>query len=220
MPGAWEQGSQTVLVGVLHVDVTTVAWALGLKNLQIPGQIMPVTGMPYDHARNAVCQAAIQNGFDFVFFLDSDVIPPNDAIIRLMRHRLPVVSGVYFRRSPPHSVPVMMKHGRWYTDYPKDRLFDVDFVGAGCMLIHTSVLQQLPPMDERRGKRWFDWRVDMSHSLPPGEALSEDFALNLHMRRHGINIIIDPTVKCRHVGFAQAGPELGQFTPMEVQTHT
>jgi hypothetical protein len=52
MAGAWEYKHQNqVLVGILHTDLTSIAWALGLRNLQIPGKILPVSGMPYDHSR-------------------------------------------------------------------------------------------------------------------------------------------------------------------------
>lgn len=47
--GCWEiQQRNKVLCAILHVDTTTIAWALGLRNLIIPGPIMPVAGMPYD----------------------------------------------------------------------------------------------------------------------------------------------------------------------------
>ena len=49
MPGAWELRQQSsVLCAILHTDNTTVAWALGLRNLILPGGIMPIAGMPYD----------------------------------------------------------------------------------------------------------------------------------------------------------------------------
>ena len=176
MPGAWEiRQQQSVLCGILHVDTTTVAWAFGLRNLIMPGSFMPVAGMPFDMARNVVCGKALELGAEWVFFLDSDVIPPRDAVLRLMSHRQPVVSGVYCRRSPPHGLPVMIKNGQWVTQFVSGSVIDVDVVGAGCLLIHRTVLGALPPLDERRGKRWFDWRVDMQHLLPPGEAMSEDF---------------------------------------------
>lgn len=133
-------------------------------------------------------------------FLDSDVIPPPDAYIRLMAHRLPIVSGVYHRRSHPVGVPVMIKNGTWYAGYPKNSLVEVDLVGAGLMVIHRSVLTSIPPLDPDLGRNWFSWRVDRGHKLPPGEGLSEDFAYNLHCRRHGYKIIVDTSIISKHVG--------------------
>ena len=209
MAGAWEYKHQNqVLVGILHTDLTSIAWALGLRNLQVPGKILPVSGMPYDHARNCVSQAVLMGDWNYAFHLDSDVVPPPDAIYRLMSHNLPLVSGVYHRRSPPHGVPVMMKGGGWVTHYPPNTLMEVDFVGAGCMLMRRDLLEKLArdPIDAKRGKMFFDWRVDMGDLLPRGEALSEDFAMNLHVRRRfGVKVMVDTGVICKHIGLAEAG---------------
>lgn len=222
MPGSWElKQHHSVLVGVLHVDTTTIAWALGLRNLIIPaGGILPLAGMPFDHARNVAAMRALESGVDWLFFLDSDVIPPRDAILRLASHGLPIVSGVYCRRSPPVGVPVMMKPiGQWVTTYPPNSLIEVDVVGAGCLLIHRSVLEKLPP--QRPGYHWFDWRVNM-HGVPGieqiGETLSEDFTFCRHAQRNGYKVMVDTGVQCRHVGLAQA--TYGRFDACDAITVT
>lgn len=214
MPGCWEiKAAKQVLVGILHVDFTSIAWALGLRNLQIPGHISPVSGMPYDMARNTICQQVLQNGYEFVFFLDSDVIPPPDTIHRLMAHRQPFISGVYHRRSPPHGIPVMLKGGKWITEYPANRLIEVDLVGAGCLLIHRSVLERVPHQRPEAGKTYFDWRVDCKGKLPDGECLSEDFTLCSHVKKYGIQVLVDTSIQCRHIGLAQA--TYGSMLPCE-----
>lgn len=214
MPGAWEI-PQTVLVNILSVDFCTTHWALGLRRLIIPGGIDPqlVAGLPFDHARNKAAEMTLQNGVDWCMFLDSDVIPPPNAILRMMSHRRPVISGVYARRSPPHALPVAQKGGRWVEpNLPPNTLMEVDVVGAGCLLIHRSVFEKMPHQDPRRGKTHFDWRVDMP-GLPPGEGMSEDFTWCLAVRRNlGIPILLDTGVVCAHVGFAEARP--GSFLPM------
>ncbi len=204
MPGYWELGpSQRVLCCILHTDNTSIAWAFGLRNLKIPGTVMGLAGMPFDHARNNAAMQALEHGFDWLFFLDSDVIPPPDAVLRLMKHDQPIVSGVYHRRSHPHGIPVMLKDGQWIQNPPKNKLIDVDLVGAGCLLIHRSVLSSLPP--QRPGKHWFDWRVDMKgvEGLQPGECMSEDFTFCIHAKRNGYRVLVDTSVICKHVGFAE-----------------
>lgn len=217
MAGSWEIKEQNqVLCGILHVDTTTIAWSFGLRNLIIPGPILPLAGMPFDHARNVACQHALSWGQEWVFFLDSDCVPPRDAILRLLAHRLPIVSGMYRRRSPPVSVPVMLRSGQWITDFPPNQLIEVDLVGAGCLLIHRSVLERFLTKPGRPGKPWFDWRVDMQGLMPQGECLSEDFVFNLRARQEfGYKIMVDTSIKCRHIGFGEADGE-GNWKPAEV----
>ncbi len=218
MASAWETAqANQVIVGILHTEITSMAWSFGFRNLIIPGPPpIPLAGMPFDHARNVACQAAINAGVEWIFFLDSDVVPPKDAILRLISYRQPIMSGVYHRRSPPHGVPVMIKGPTWYVVPPNSGIVEVDLVGAGCLLIHRSVLERfmINPLDAGRGKTVFDWRVDMAGILPQGEALSEDFSFCLHARKMGYKILVDTGIQCRHGGMGQA--EFGSFKPLEV----
>lgn len=215
LPGAWEQRqANQVLVCTLHTDNVYYNWAVGLRRLIIPGpDPVGLAGMPYDHARNVACHHALVNGFPWLFFLDSDVVPPRDAILRLMSHGKPVVSGVYCRRSPPEGIPVMMKPvGQWVTQLPASGLLEVHTVGAGCLLIHRSVLESLPPQRPEAGKHWFDWRVDCTAVMPREKCLSEDFTFCSHARAHGFPVFVDCSIRCKHAGPAEA--DYGSFRPL------
>ena len=205
---------------MLHTDVVPIAWAFALRNLQVPGFIYPVAGRPYDDARNHICEVALSNGFQNVFMWDSDVAPPNDTILRLLAHKQPIISGVYHRRSPPHGLPVMIKNGTWVQSYPPNSIIEVDTVGSGCLLLSRQYLEAIPPLDARRGKRWFDWRVDCQHTgaFPPQECMSEDFTMCAHARKHGYKILVDTGIVCRHLGLGQA--VFGKMEPAEVATQT
>jgi hypothetical protein len=225
VPTSWEyKAANRLQIGILHTEGTSVGWAFGLRNLMIPNAagygewdlrrfppIEPITGQPFDHARNSIVKIGLERGAEWIGMLDSDVICPRDAFLRLMAHNLPVVSGMYCRRSPPHTVPVMQKNGQWHCVPPNSGLHEVDLVGAGILLIHRSVLESLPPLAP--GKPWFHWKVDLEGLVPQGEALSEDFAWNLHIRKHGYKIICDSSVHCKHVG-------LGESTYLNYQPHT
>jgi hypothetical protein len=210
MPGDWEvRASDNVLCAILTVETVTSHWAKHFRNLQIPGPPPEfLSGMPFDHARNAGCQALLSSRREWLFFLDSDVCPPPDAVHRLLAHNKPVISGVYHRRSPPHGVPVMMRNYQWVTELPaanEPQLIEVDFVGAGCLLIHRSVLEALAQRPHPPGKPWFHWRVDLDTSVPLGEAVSEDFSFCQRVRRElGIPILVDCSVRCLHIGTAEA----------------
>lgn len=213
MAGSWELDPRSVLVCSLHVDNTTVYWAMGLRRLRWPGpyqDLVPVTGMPFDHARNKCVEYLLGSSAQYLFFLDSDVIPPPDTIYRLLAHGQPIMSGMYCRRSPPAAVPVMMKNGTWITNFKPGSIVEADVVGAGCLLVHRSVFEKVP--HQRQGHQWFDWRVNMQGHLPPQECMSEDFTWCNHVRKFGYKILVDTSVKCKHVGFAES--DLGVFGPV------
>lgn len=219
MAGAWEiRNAHSVLVYTLHTDLVSIAWSYGFRNLVIPGDYMGLAGMPYDHARNLACMRCLEGGYEWLFSLDSDVIPPRDAILRLLARNQPIISGLYCRRSPPHGVPVMIRDGTWYSDFKPGSVVEVDLVGAGCLLLHRSVLESLPPQRPEAGKHWFDWRIDCQAVLPPGECLSEDFTMCQHSKRRGYKILVDTSVVCRHVGLAQS--TFWKFEPCEATANT
>lgn len=215
---SWELAeANRVQVVILSVETTTVRWALGLRRLQVPGpEPIVIAGQPFDHARNTGCQIALDRGCEYVFHLDSDVVTPPDVIHRLIARRKPVISGVYCRRSPPQGVPVMMRDGQWVTDLPgpgEDPVISVDMVGAGCLLIHRSVLEQMAkkcPLAP--GKPWFYWKSDLAGMVPAGEATSEDFSFCNQLRlKMGVPVLVDTSVRCKHLGTAEA--DYGSYVP-------
>ena len=201
-------------MAVLHTDTVTFNWALGIRRLIIPGpDPIGIAGMPFDHARNVAAGHLLQSGLQWLFFLDSDVIPPRDAILRLMSHNKPIVSGVYCRRSPPEAIPVMMKPlGNWISQIPPSGLMEVEAVGAGCLLIHRQVFEKVPHQRPQEGKSYFDWRVDCMAVKPRHECLSEDFTFIQHAKAHGFPTFVDCSVRCLHVGYAESN--YGSFRPL------
>lgn len=224
MPGAWETMSPGVLVAVLKGrETVTMDWANGWRNLVLPpnSEIIQPSGMPYDHARNHACEALLERGgnLGWLFFLDDDVIPPADAIPRLMSHGKEIVSGVYYRRSPPIGVPVMLRFDekggtKYVTEYKWPDLISVDLVGAGCLLIQRKVLEAMGAKGGRHP--WFDWRCDRT-DLPANERYSEDFTFCVRAKKEfGFSIWTDTGVQCQHVGHAKAwvNGERPEFSPL------
>lgn len=215
MSASWEiLASQQVLVCILTREVTSVAWSFGFRNLIIPGQYTGLSGLPFAEARDTGCLKCLELGYEWLFFLDDDVIPPPDTILRLMAHKQPIISGVYHRRANP-ILPCMLKEvpgGRqWITSYPSGA-FEVDYVGAGCLLIHHSVLQKLPPISPTN--RYFEWRVNR-YELPEPDRMSEDFSFCKHARGHGYKILVDGSIQCKHAGLSQSVTP-GVLQPLEL----
>lgn len=193
------------MVAILTRELVATKWAMGLRNLSLPPSsgVTFRTGEPFDVARNRACDDALAANFQWVMFLDDDVIAPPDTFARLARHNLDVVSGLYYRRHEPICpVAMTMVDGKptWVTSWnPPECVLDVDLVGAGCLLIHRRVL-------ERIERPWFDWEI--GRKVPEGRtAMSEDFAFCLKVKVAGFKVHLDTSVRCAHVGLGQASSD-------------
>ena len=199
MPGSWEQ-LPFLQVSTLTREVVHIRWASMLRELQLPPRsfITYSAGQPFDSGRNGLVKGGLSQGCEWIFFLDDDVLVPGDCIARLMSHGKPIVSGLYWRRSPPLA-PVAMRIGKdtpaWIDNpAPNAGLQRVDYVGAGCLLLHRTVFDKVP-------QPWFDWLADRE-DLPPTQRLSEDFAFCQKAKAAGYELWLDPAVRCGHVGYS------------------
>lgn len=201
MPCSWELKPQ-VLVAILTRELVATAWSKGFRELAIPANSTYsfITGMPFDHARNTACQTALDHGFQYLFFLDDDVVPPPNTIHQLISLNLDIVSGLYYRRAMPIHPVALVESKEGPSPVPLSNLEGiqkVDFVGAGCLLIKRHVL-------EKMHKPWFEWTLDKEI---PGRKLSEDFEFCRRAKMHGFDIHVDTRLKCKHIGLASSSHE-------------
>lgn len=216
MPGAWERPKPNVLIVMLTRELVTMAWALGFRDLIYPERSTHTTmhGMPFDHARSQACKRALELGFEYLFFLDDDVIPPPDTLPRLIQHNRDIVCGMYFRRQEP-LYPVMMKEiegkgTQWIAEFAPNSLVEADLVGCGCMLIKRKVLEIMDPP-------WFVWKCDPFRfpNVPQFERCSEDYDFCRKARKLGFKLYVDTSIKCLHAGLGVATPD-GQSKPLQL----
>jgi hypothetical protein len=97
-------------------------------------------------ARNVATEAFIKGGFEWLFFIDHDVILPQNTFIKLNEYMLdgtiPIFGGLYFTKSFP-SEPLLYR-GKGTGHYRKWKLGDkvwVDGMGFGCTMVHRSILE-------------------------------------------------------------------------------
>jgi hypothetical protein len=193
-----------------HRDLD-VRWVYGFRMLEIPFdlleeyQILMPEGLIVDEARNFIVKKSIG---DYIFFLDSDTIPPADTIRRLMAHDKDVVTGLYFQRKPPFYPHIYRKgeiKGVWDSmqfydlaeplEGEKKGLIKVDSAGMGCCLIKRSVFDKIGTKDKDHPIPWFKFTTGY------GEANreSEDHYFFRRCGEEGIPVYCDTTVTCGHV---------------------
>lgn len=148
-----------LMVGVPHTGKVSFRWFVHYYAMQNPLRtvISGESGQPIDISRNITISKALQYGCEYVFFLDSDVIVESETLVKLLESKLPVVSAVYFSRSPPYEVvanvggiPISHKHAG------EDTIMEVEQIGMGCCLINTRVLKRVGAKLEWRCMRPHD----------------------------------------------------------------
>jgi hypothetical protein len=115
-------------------------------NFQISNQT-PIGFLVAD-AQNLICFDALQRGFEWVLFLEDDVLVPADLLLRLERYMIdkdtPLVSGLYPLKSTTPMPFIFRGRGTGvFTDFKVGEKVWADGVPTGCLLVHTSVLEGL-----------------------------------------------------------------------------
>ncbi len=111
---------------------------------------MPWTEM-LAQSHNQIRDFFLAGDYDFLFHIESDVIPPHDVIERLLYHKKPVVLGTYFhgfgkdsfvlsfeREKRYNYVHIPSKTNHLGSDIYKcdGKLREIYSAGLGCALIH------------------------------------------------------------------------------------
>jgi hypothetical protein len=155
------------------------------------------------NARESLRQYALNNGYDKIFFLDTDTIPlARDTIQKLIDSKEPSISGLYFYKES--SVPVAVSRKRKTNPTLEDlreavednKLIDVMIFGLGCALIDRSVFEKIP----------FDFAYF-------GKEKGEDYGYCYAMEQLKISRYLDPKLVCLHLKDKQAKSSQTFFTP-------
>lgn len=182
-----------ILICVPCMDMVASGFAQSLAVLQKGGNetaiVFECGSLIYD-ARNKLAKQAIKMQADYTMWLDSDMIFNPDTMVRLLEHNAPIVSGAYFRRSPPYHLVAFDKcdaETREWTDLPlPTETVKCGGVGFGCVLVRTDVLFEVAA----KYKTWFE----------PMNGFGEDLSFCYRARECGFDILLDPSITCGHVG--------------------
>lgn len=148
----------------------------------------------HDAARNNVVQSVIHdeaNADASVFWCDSDVILPVEAITRLASWERDFITGIYFQREKPYwpLIANYNPHGgkdragsmQWVGKWPENALAPIDGCGFGCVLTSVRMLRAIEAP-------WFEFRK-----------FSEDFDFCMKAREKGYQLYVDTGVLCGHL---------------------
>lgn len=166
-----------------------------------PTVYLKPNSLVYD-SRNILSLYAIENNYDNVMWLDSDMVFPPDILQRLESHNMHMVTGLYVRRRDPIT-PVIFKtltepirnadgklekNTHPYDDYPKNDFFQVAGCGFGCVLTSTKLLKDV----------WDHF----GPAFTPFPWAGEDLSFCYRVNTLGYQIHCDSTISCGHIGTA------------------
>ena len=192
----------TTLIAIPCMDMLPVGFVQSLMYMHKgdnPTVYFNPNSLVYD-SRNLISLYAIEHNFDDVLWLDSDMLIPPDALTKLQKHNLPMVTGLYVKRHAPVEPvlyetieePVRGQDGKLianvssYIDYPRDSLFPVAGCGFGCVLTRTQLLKDV----------WDEFGPAFS----PLPWASEDISFCHRVNQLGYEIFCDSSVSCGHIG--------------------
>ena len=122
-------------------------------------------------------------GAEYMLWLDSDMVVPASTALRLMAHNEDVVAANYVRRQPPYKGVAYETIGDWQNPLPyepQDELVPVEGIGMGCMLMKTSILDEIP-------QPWFEF----GWSPETNDHLGEDMIFCQKMAQAGYTVKVD-----------------------------
>ena len=101
-----------------------------------------------DDARNIVVDRVVKEGFEWLVFIDHDVILPPDTFLKFNEYigvgDIPVVSGWYNAKgNPPEPLLFRGRGNGWYRDWKPGQKVWVDGIPMGCALIHGKLLKAM-----------------------------------------------------------------------------
>ena len=146
-------------------------------------------------SRQNLAESFLGTNADMMLSIDDDNIPEPDALIKLLKHNLPIVSGLYFKRKPPYEPLVIVdREGGVGSEFrpelfrkdKKFKLFKAHSAGFGFVLIKREVYEKVKglgvPMFSMRG------------------GVGEDIWFYTQARAVGFDTIVDPSVEVGHLG--------------------
>ena len=158
----------------------------------VPTGIADVRGSLIARNRNQCIDEATKAGFDYVLFLDSDMMFPPQTLRRLLSHEKDIVGATYVQRDPPHALMGVFNPGMALTG---DRLHEVVALPGGCLLIKLSVFDTMT-------KPYFRTPAYEAHGTIPEHIQGEDFYFCEQASKAGHSIWLDVglSVQLGHIG--------------------
>lgn len=154
-----------------------------------------VRGYDVANSRNQIAEKALDGAYDYVLFVDSDTIPPEDTLELMLEDPVPdICLGICPRKNTKDGKTAIIRNGTrgwvdgsfYYSDLPEGKV-RVKGGGFACALVKTQLFRQM-------SKPWFRYAI-----YDDGSILSEDFFFCDKAQWENALIMADFRVRCGHL---------------------
>ena len=152
-----------------------------------------VKGYDCATARNNIGKLTLANGYDYVLMVDSDTIIPPDTLDLMLDPPVDVCLGVCPRKNTKDGKSAIIKldsqdyhNSFYYSELPEGRV-KVKGGGFACALVKASVFSQI------------DFPFFLYVNNADYSTLSEDYYFCQQAKMYGIDVWMDPRVRCGHL---------------------
>ena len=145
-------------------------------------------------SREMLAVYAIDHGFDYVLWLDDDMVFGPDLLEKLIEDDVDMAAGLFVQRRYPYEPAIWKKivcgdEGREnerYEDYPENELFEIDACGMAAVLVKTEVIRKVYETYYR--------------TFEPISGYGEDISFCIRAKNCGFKLWCDSRIKVGHVG--------------------
>jgi hypothetical protein len=195
-----------ILLGVASSGNPTAPFLQALAKLHLPMNVAPLKrsvaiGNYIPAQRELIMNEAVSEGYDYLFFVDDDIVLPERALELLVQTAeadpaTAIVGGLYYSRDSARPVTV----AAWRSDdtstahippFTSMSTDVVDGVGFGCALLRVAAAADLTAP-------YFPAHIYIERQARRARQCDEDYLYCERLRRAGHVVRLDARVRCAH----------------------
>lgn len=204
-----------ILIAIPCMDMVSARFAQSLSTLKKTEHCVVsflINSLIYD-SRNKLAAYAVEEEFDYILWLDSDMVFPPNTLERMMKTldehpEIDILNALYFRRGAPFTpvafdvLDINDKGECNFVDMTEvpEGLKEIAGCGFGCVLMRTDCLIDLAA--KYGHNTWF---------TPLGN-VGEDCSFCIRARNEGYKIFCDPTIPIGHMAYAPVNGSVYEAT--------
>ncbi len=177
--------------------ITTTSKMKGLESLVM----IDAQGVRTDKNRNTILKKVLDGGFDYILWLDADMIFPPDIILTYMDVSFDVIGCLYFKRRHPF-MPIGYVKGdnplRPFKilnpdEIPEHSVLEVDGLGFGGMMVKLDVYRSMGD------DMWMNYDSGFHLPFENEHSLTHDLVFCRKAQEYGYKILLHSDVRPAHI---------------------